>query len=70
MTIAFPRPEAADFQPQSAQELRDLRAQFIEHLHPRTVDDLKFLRSIDEINAEDEQVLESILALDYVIGDE
>lgn len=70
MTIAFPKREASDFRPQSAQQLRAIRASLIEQISPRTVDELEFLRSIDQIEADDERTLETILALNFVIGDE
>lgn len=70
MTIAFPKREASDFHPQSAQQLRAIRASLIEQISPRTVDELEFLRSIDQIEADDERTLETILALNFVIGDE
>lgn len=70
MTVAFPHREASDFRPQSTQTLRALRAQLVEQLHPRTVGELDFLRSIDQIDAEDANTLETILALNFVIGDD
>lgn len=69
MTTAFSDPKASGFQPRSGADLRAIRAKLIERLHPRTVDELEFLRSIGRIDADDEEFLEKIIALNFVIGD-
>lgn len=47
-----------------------MRAALVEKLRPRTVEQLKFLRSVDAIEADDDDLLDEIEALDFVLGDE
>lgn len=70
MTIAHPQFDASAFEPKSDQELRAIRDKLVNELLPRTVEELKFLRSIDEITADDDDLLDEIQALDFVLGDE
>lgn len=65
MTIATP----PNFVPQTTAQLRKLRAEKIEQIKPDTVEQLRFLRSVDELDADREEALDFIEALDYVIGD-
>lgn len=59
-----------DFEPKSDTELRALRAALVEKLRPRTVEQLRFLRSVDAIDAVDDDLLDEIEALDFVLGDQ
>ena len=57
------------FTPRTTAELQQEREQLLQALSPRTIDELRALRAIDEISIADEEVLNRLEALAYVIGD-
>lgn len=57
------------FRPQTTAELKARRQALVDSLAPRTVEDLVELRDIEFITLDDEQILDEILGLDFVIGD-
>lgn len=57
------------FTPRTTAELQHEREQLLQDLSPRTIDELRALRAIDEISIADEEILNRFEALSYVIGD-
>lgn len=57
------------FTPRTTAELQQEREQLLQDLSPRTIDELRALRAIDEISIADEEILNRFEALSYVIGD-
>lgn len=57
------------FTPRTTAELQKEREQLLQDLSPRTIDELRALRAIDEISIADEEILTRFEALSYVIGD-
>ena len=57
------------FTPRTTSELKKEREQLLQDLSPRTIDELRALRAIDEISIADEEILTRFEALAYVIGD-
>ncbi|MBE7365680.1 hypothetical protein INS43_10945 [Corynebacterium aurimucosum] len=57
------------FTPRTTAELQQEREQLLQDLSPRTIDELRALRAIDEISIVDEEILNRFEALAYVIGD-
>lgn len=57
------------FTPRTTAELCLERAQLLQDLSPRTIDELYALRAIDEITIADEDILNRYEALSFVIGD-
>ena len=56
------------FQPQTTAELKARRQVLIDSLAPRAIQDLIELRDHEIITLDDEQILDEILGLNYVIG--
>ncbi|MDK8896890.1 MULTISPECIES: hypothetical protein [Corynebacterium] len=57
------------FTPRTTAELQQEREQLLQDLSPRTIDELRALRAIDEISIVDEDILNRFEALSYVIGE-
>lgn len=57
------------FTPRTTVELQQEREQLLQDLSPRTIDELRALRAIDEISIVDEDILNRFEALSYVIGE-
>lgn len=57
------------FTPRTTAELQQERDQLLQDLSPRTIDELRALRAIDEISIVDEDILNRFEALSYVIGE-
>lgn len=57
------------FRPQTTAELKARRKELVDLLLPRTVQDLIDLRTIENITLGEERILDEILGLDYIIGD-
>lgn len=58
------------FQPQTTEELKARREALLAELHPKTIQDLLDLRSIDMIDFEQEEILDEYLSLQFVIGED
>lgn len=57
------------FTPKTTAELRSEREHILQDLTPRTIDELRELRAIDQILTIDEAILNQYEALCFVIGD-
>ncbi|WP_293777664.1 hypothetical protein [uncultured Corynebacterium sp.] len=57
------------FTPRTTAELQQEREQLLQDLSPRTIDELRALRAIDEISIADKEILNRFETLSYVIGD-
>ena len=57
------------FTPKTTAELRAEREHVLQDLAPRTIDELRELRAIDQILTIDEAILNQYEALCFVIGD-
>ncbi|MTD92443.1 hypothetical protein FME68_11465 [Corynebacterium aurimucosum] len=57
------------FTPKTTAELRSEREHILQVLAPRTIDELRELRAIDQILTIDEAILNQYEALCFVIGD-
>ena len=57
------------FTPRTTAELQQEREQLLQDLSPRTIDELRALRAIDESSIADEDILNRFEALSFVIGD-
>lgn len=57
------------FTPRTTADLQQEREQLLQDLSPRTIDELRALRAIDEISIVDEDILNRFEALSYVIGE-
>ena len=55
--------------PKTTAELRSEREHILQDLAPRTIDELRELRAIDQILTIDEAILNQYEALCFVIGD-